>query len=542
VFSGQTNQVGRVSFKGKWGTTTEGEQAYIDVTSQNVGDFADTTIMKLASVSLLGGISTDKSTISLGYFGSTYISTAHTFTGPTTFSNAVTLTGGLASALPVASGGTGQTSYTDGQLLIGNTTGSTLTKATLTAGTGISITNGTGSITIASTVSGTVTSVTGTSPVASSGGATPAISLAAGYGDTLNPYASKTANTFLAAPNGAAGVPGFRALVAADLSDTLTVAKGGTGLTTYTANGVLYASGTGTLANGSSLVFTGTNLGVGTNAPAAILSVTKTSTFVETGLILRNANNTLGAGIGIQFEVGTGTSGATTSRVAQIEGVRLGTGPLGAIDFYTKSSGGFSATANMRLDDSGDLGIGTINPQSKLHVAAADTDSVGRFSTSFSSDMYVFLGNTTDSNGYLAYRGAAMTFGVANAERARLDVGGNLQMLTGAVMPYAPAPEVLTTNGTLTNANLQAQIINTTGSMTSVAMPTGATLDTLVTSWAAVNVSYDFYVINTASGTVTFSASTGVTTLGSLAVATGTSAHFRIRRTAASTYVLYRLS
>lgn len=51
----------------------------------------------------------------------------------------------------VANGGTGQTSYTNGQLLIGNTTGNTLTKATLTAGTGISVTNGAGSITIAST-------------------------------------------------------------------------------------------------------------------------------------------------------------------------------------------------------------------------------------------------------------------------------------------------------------------------------------------------------------------------------------------------------
>ena len=50
----------------------------------------------------------------------------------------------------VAYGGTGQTSYTNGQLLIGNSTGNTLTKATLTAGTGISITNSTGSITIAS--------------------------------------------------------------------------------------------------------------------------------------------------------------------------------------------------------------------------------------------------------------------------------------------------------------------------------------------------------------------------------------------------------
>ena len=45
-------------------------------------------------------------------------------------------------------GGTGQTSYTDGQLLIGNTSGNTLTKATLTAGSNITITNGNGSITI----------------------------------------------------------------------------------------------------------------------------------------------------------------------------------------------------------------------------------------------------------------------------------------------------------------------------------------------------------------------------------------------------------
>jgi hypothetical protein len=57
----------------------------------------------------------------------------------------------LGSALPVASGGTGQTSYTDGQLLIGNTTGNTLAKSTLTAGSGVSITNGSGSITISAT-------------------------------------------------------------------------------------------------------------------------------------------------------------------------------------------------------------------------------------------------------------------------------------------------------------------------------------------------------------------------------------------------------
>jgi len=97
----------------------------------------------------------------------------------------------------------------------------------------------------AGTGSGTVTSVTGTSPVASSGGATPAISLSANYGDTLNPYASKTANFILAAPNGSAGVPTFRAVVSADIptlnqnttgtaanvTGTVAIANGGTGQT-----------------------------------------------------------------------------------------------------------------------------------------------------------------------------------------------------------------------------------------------------------------------------------------------------------------------
>lgn len=62
----------------------------------------------------------------------------------------IDLSNGVTGTLPVGNGGTGQTTYTDGQLLIGNSTGNTLTKATLTAGAGVSITNGSGSITIAS--------------------------------------------------------------------------------------------------------------------------------------------------------------------------------------------------------------------------------------------------------------------------------------------------------------------------------------------------------------------------------------------------------
>jgi hypothetical protein len=66
-------------------------------------------------------------------------------------------------------------------------------------------------------------------------------------------------------------------------------------------------------------------------------------------------------------------------------------------------------------------------------------------------------------------------------------------------------------------------------------------METLAT-WATTNISYDFYVVNTASGTVTMAVNTGVTSLGTLTIATGVSAHFRIRRTAANTFVLYRLS
>ena len=63
---------------------------------------------------------------------------------------------GLDSPLPVSSGGSGQSSFTDGQLLIGNSTGNTLTKATLTPGANITITNAAGAITIAVSGLGTM--------------------------------------------------------------------------------------------------------------------------------------------------------------------------------------------------------------------------------------------------------------------------------------------------------------------------------------------------------------------------------------------------
>jgi hypothetical protein len=360
----------------------------------------------------------------------------------------------------------------------------------------------------------------------------------AGSTDAVQFSTSAPANAMVLNNSGNLSVPGTITSTlsgnATNVSGTVAVANGGTGLTTYTANGVLYASGTGTLANGTALTFNGTQLDVvgsaniGSDANNALF-VNSTSSVVTLSAAGRSSP------IDSSLSFSTTASGITTARARldPLGNFKIGSGaPANWSSFYTALQVGAAASIYSTTGNSFFI--------NNAYVAedAFGSDVPTYLSTNAAS---YYSQNASGHSFYTALSGTINT-PVTFIERARIDIPGNLQMLTGAVMPYAPAPEVLTTNGTLTNANLQAQIINTTGSMTSVAMPTGATLDTLVTSWAAVNVSYDFYVINTASGTVTFSASTGVTTLGSLAVATGTSAQFRIRRTAASTYVLYRLS
>lgn len=148
------------------------------------------TSLTLSSLSLSTLTATSANITTLSGTTATYTSaTISNLNSPS--ANISTLTGTnatlasltLTNALKIAQGGTGQTSTpTNGQLLIGNGSGFAL--STLTAGTGIVVTNNAGSITLTATntASGTITAVTASSPLASSGGTAPNITIASSTG------------------------------------------------------------------------------------------------------------------------------------------------------------------------------------------------------------------------------------------------------------------------------------------------------------------------------------------------------------------------
>jgi hypothetical protein len=248
--------------------------------------------------------------------------------------------------LSVGAGGTGQTSYTDGQLLIGNTATTSLSKATLTAGSGVTITNGNGTITIAATGSGgTVTSVGATAPVASSGGTAPTISLNSAYGDTLNPYGSKTANFFLAAPNGSTGAPTFRAIVAADIptlnQNTTGTASNVTG-TVAVANGGTGATSAPTARTNLGATTVGSNFFTLTN-PTAVTFPRINADNTVSALDAATFRSAIGAGTGsgsVTSVSGTGTvQGLTLSGTVTSSGSLTLGGSLSAVSLTTQVSG-----------------------------------------------------------------------------------------------------------------------------------------------------------------------------------------------------------
>jgi hypothetical protein len=170
-------------------------------------------------------------------------------------------------------------SPSNGQTILWNGTTSLWEKANLTGtASQVTVTNGAGSVTLSlpSTInvntSGSAASLSATL-VATSGG-TGQSSYAVGdllYASTTTALSKladvATGNALISGGVGVAPSYGKIALTT-HVSGTLPVANGGTNLTSFTANGVVYASSTSALATGSALVFDGSNLGVGVTPSA----------------------------------------------------------------------------------------------------------------------------------------------------------------------------------------------------------------------------------------------------------------------------------
>jgi len=206
-------------------------------------------------------------------------------------------------------GGTGLTTYNTGDIIYSNSTNN-LTRLPSPASTSLLQMTAAG-VPSWTASSGIVTSVTGTSPVASSGGTTPVISLAASYGDTQNPYASKTANYFLAAPNGSAGVPTFRAVVAADIPtlNQNTSGSAGSVINSLTSGtGISYSSGT--TYNGSTAI-TINNSGV-----TSIVAGTGISISGATGAVTVSQSSTTTKAYGSFYDTTTQSAAAINTAYA----------------------------------------------------------------------------------------------------------------------------------------------------------------------------------------------------------------------------------
>lgn len=113
------------------------------------------------------------------------------------------------------------------------------------------------------------------------------------------------------------------------------------------------------------------------------------------------------------------------------------------------------------------------------------------------------------------------------------------------VLPVAqPTPTAKTGDATLTIAELLTGIVTaTSASAVALTLPTGTLTDAGMGAFA-IGQAFEWTVINlgSASGAVTMTAGTDHTYVGNATVAISTSARFRTRKTAANTFVTYRIS
>ena len=158
------------------------------------------------------------------------------------------------------------------------------------------------------------------------------------------------------------------------------------------------------------------------------------------------------------------------------------------------------------------------------------------------NDLLATVDNTTYVSS--AFTNATNVIIQAGASGAYYSVGVSPDISNNGNWQPQGAPANIADGGSMaaTAANVLTGIITATPTASrDIQLPTGANLD-LATEWA-IGDSFDFSVITLAAFALTITVNTNVTIVGSAATAatSGASARFRIRKTAADTFVVYRI-
>jgi len=327
------------------------------------------------------------------------------------------------------------------------------------------------------TPSGTVTSVTGTAPVNSTGGATPAISLAASYGDTQNPYASKTANFVLAAPNGAAGVPTFRAVVAADIptlnqnttgtaanvTGIVAAVNGGTGQSSYAVGDIVYASTTTALskladvATGNALISGGVGVAPAYGKIGLTTHVSGTLPIANGGT---NSTATPTAG-GVTYGTGTAyaiTAAGTAGQILQSNGASAPSWIANTVGTVTSVTGGTYLTGGT-ITTSGTLAVDATTTNTASKVVARDASgnfAAGTITAALTGNV---TGNVSGSAATFTSTSQNSQFNSVGVGTAGSGTAGQIRA-TNSIVAYYSDERFKTNLGNITNALDKVQSLN----------------------------------------------------------------------------------
>ena len=183
---------------------------------------------------------------------------------------------------------------------------------------------------------------------------------------------------------------------------------------------------------------------------------------------------------------------ANTTTAAQIAGIDSGS-TNGQLAIYTTASG--TSTERVRVDSSGNVGIGTASPTVRLQVVTATTGNVTAATWSDNVTDTGYLGIRSGggvglwAGGFLAFGSGSGTF----TERMRIDSSGNL--LVGTTSVAASCKTTIATS-----SNNQLAIDCTTGTGTVYSTIVFSQSQTTKTQLYQDHGATRFYIVNNTNG------------------------------------------